>query len=1283
MKVNYPILFIIIFFTFQLSARDNLQPYPGKCKTSLKYLYWTGEVDNDFFNEKNWRIAIQNPIRINLDGSIDWGSIREWYNKPKHVIWLVRHDRWFNAHPRSGTIDPGQPIKHNLYAENANLEVNGDVVFDCNENGLTLKSSTLVHNNQWNSGVVSLDKESTVHFNLEQQSHEGVKYNLLDARSWIYFHQNNPNELLTNAIESLYQNHEITELNSVRIDQYYQAGSVYRRESVTYAPLTVYNGNNNTGNSAEIPYYNIYEGASIPEGMDNSITSFTLKRGFQATFAIEENGTSMSKVYIASEEDLVIDNLPLALQNNISFIRVMPWEWVVKRGTGGYYDGLNAGWYYNWGNSADSEPNYHYAPMTWGAGPTRPDGINRIIAKQDVNQLLGFNESDNCEDQSGQFNNLCEPEVAVAYYENIMGTGLRLGTPAPRENGPFGWLDEFAQIAKDRNVRFDFVAVHWYDWGSNPRNSPNAPAGEIFDRFKNYLNRVHEKYKLPIWITEFNANPNRGNATQEEFLRLALPYLESLEYVERYAYFQPNPKNSSTPNEPAYFYDDAGNLTNIGNLYLNQKSTASIPELSYEAPNNLEGIDQPFEEEDPIVIAFEAECSPYLGNQASLLADETASNNYYLKLDEDKEGAKDLAKQVHFEFELDTADTYRIWVRYKSSTGTNSSIHAYVDGSEEYDALGGLNSNNFRWEQLPRFYNFEEGNHRLTIELEDNRFLFDAVALISGSGDIDLLPKDGESCIPPDDRWGANDTDITYFQEAEASNPLRESWQIRSNDKAIGGAFIQSELSSVSTPPAASAHAVFNFEIAESDAYEVWGKVQALETSSDAFWVKVDDGSFLRWDNLKNEDFLWYWKKVHNSYPNEDRSNPFFLDSGVHSVTIAYNEANTKIDRIAISSVDKSPALEDPNVLLGDTQLSFEAENALLIGDHTIGDCDQASNAQQVRPANAETNRIRFENVSFSKPGIRTLQITYMSANSRVFGLVVNNVKLPDQTVESSGAWCFGSGETAVYEVEVELQAGANSIEITGAGSSAPFIDKISFKSGPLYNMEAEMAVLNGNATVQSCENASNGAYVNTLEFSGNSIEFQNISVSSSGRYEINIDYISKNERQMHLFVDGKLQGLIDFRSSGEWCFQGGTPTTFSKIINLDAGTHTILLGNAGVAAPLVDKISIVEISSEGESMDQTLSRTSPSELQQDIEAIEIAPNPVYPGESVSVFMPDGFDRKVRVEVYDMSGRLVYAKNFQREGDTVKLNPNLNTGQYMFLIIENNGRKVSKYLIVK
>ena len=64
-------------------------------------------------------------------------------------------------------------------------------------------------------------------------------------------------------------------------------------------------------------------------------------------------------------------------------------------------------------------------------------------------------------------------------------------------------------------------------------------------------------------------------------MQLALPYLESLDYVERYAWFEPN-------SDVADYEDASGNLTNVGNTYKNHNSTASIPEAIWTENNNLE-----------------------------------------------------------------------------------------------------------------------------------------------------------------------------------------------------------------------------------------------------------------------------------------------------------------------------------------------------------------------------------------------------------------------------------------------------------------------------------------------------------------------------------------------------------------------------------------------------------------------------------------------------------------------------------------------------------------------
>lgn len=1271
MRTNYFyfLFFLVLGIHVRTEGKDlSKSSPPYGCDETSQYLYWTGEQDSDFFNENNWRITNQVPSQ-NEEGGLPY--CLPGANKEDYQICLAKQDPAKDKHPENGSVDPETKIKYNLYAEGATIEANGAILFSCDGKGLTLSGSE-IHIQNWENGVLSLNNKSTVY--LEQEQNFGYsKFNLLDAESWIYFYKNNPVALKSTQESFMVADSTATLNENIKFDQYYQEGAVVRQLNDSYAPLQVYTGSNLSGSSGLIKADKIYSGGSIPEGLDNSISSFKLKRGYQATFAIQENGTSMSKVYIASEEDLVINDLPVALQNTISFIRVVRWEWIVKKGTGGYINDLNAGWYYNWNNNQITEANYQYVPMAWGASGASSSAINKVIEKDDVSHLLGFNESDNCNDQSGQYNNLCDPAVAVAYYEKLMGTGLRLGTPAPRENGPFGWLDDFNKIAKERNVRFDFVAFHWYDWGSNPASTPNASASVIFNRFKNYLERVHDQYNLPIWITEFNANPNRSNATQEAFLKLALPYLESLDYVERYAYFQPN-------GGEADYKDASGNLTNIGELYLAHQSTPSIPELSYSAPNNLEGLDKPFEEKDPIVMSFEAECSEYLGNQLVPTEDENASNNYYLQLDTSREGATSIARQVQFNINVATASTYRLWIRYKSSNGTNTGVKVDVDESGKYETINGLKHADFDWEKLPRYFDLSTGDHRITIEIPNDRFLFDAIALISDSGSVDLIPQDANTCTPPENRWGASQTDITYFQEAENANPLGSDWKTDYSPTAINGAYIQSDRTATDMPPEASGYAAFNFDIAESDRYEIWGKIQALTDDSDSFWVKVDDGDFKKWDHLKSEIYSWYWKKFHSSVDVEDRELSYFLKAGTHQVIIAYNEANTKIDRIAVSSFGKSPATEDPNVIFPDANLEFESEDAILVGGTSIVNCAQSSNGQQVKINQGPTNLIRFEGIGVALAGTYNLKVNYMSANSRYFGLIVNGEQQPRQQVPSSGSWCYADGVPGVYEVDVELKAGENTIEITGTYDDVPFIDKIGISRDLYYEMEAEDSQILGNSTIQNCDAASNGQYVNLnpSSYGGNAISFNDINIQNAGAYTLKIDYMTAGNRPALLQVnDGDVQN-IDFQTSGEWCYNGGTPGTREVTVDLKSGTNSILIKKSGDLAPLIDRISILANDQSAVASAILISDSVSEESD-----MVIFPNPVDSGAEFSIAVPSTMAKGVIVTIYDMSGNMRFQQQYSdRQDDMIRLQPILITGTYVVSLTDGN-YSYSKLLSVR
>lgn len=183
-------------------------------------------------------------------------------------------------------------------------------------------------------------------------------------------------------------------------------------------------------------------------------------------------------------------------------------------------------WAYNWGSSTPSIPSsFEYVPMLWGTGSDHSNGwqeaATSAIAKGSKH-LLAFNEPD----LPAQSN--LDPGAAAAGYKTFMqpfAGQAKLGSPAVT-NGPapmgIAYLKSFLEACSGCTV--DFIPLHWYDSASNV-------AG-----FKQHVSDMRDAAGgRKLWITEFGASGSTDE--QEAFLKEAIPWLDSQDYVERYAYF--------------------------------------------------------------------------------------------------------------------------------------------------------------------------------------------------------------------------------------------------------------------------------------------------------------------------------------------------------------------------------------------------------------------------------------------------------------------------------------------------------------------------------------------------------------------------------------------------------------------------------------------------------------------------------------------------------------------------------------------------------------------------
>jgi hypothetical protein len=513
---------------------------------------WSGAAnDNNFFTEANW---IDSNTGVAPTGNpINGGTV---INRP-FIISNV-----------STTI---------IAASEINLGTTGS---------LTITNATIIAN-AIRGGVININENGYLNLELSNALRTTLtEINLNSGIGWVrtkliapsVIQSTNIGQFKVNTVAASYP-------SNLRLDNYYFGGTVIRSNVSSTSPVTFYDRQNLEGTTVSLAVDIVHSGNAITN-LNNKIESFVLKKGFMLTIADDPEGTGKSKNYIASESDLTVNKLPTHLLNGVSFARVVPWNWVSKKGIGSnsLISGLDNTWFYRWSNDGSSTIEVENPPMAWGVSAADDDADIEIYkTKYKSTHVLGFNEPDNCADQSGQYRNLCQEDVAIGYYRNLMKSGLRIVSPAGRENAPKNgqWLHNFYNKATAQDIRIDVIAVHWYDWSNNPEVNTNPTAQQVFDRFKAYLTDVYSRFGLPIWITEFNANPNRSNAINLAFMELALPYLETLDYVERYAWFEP-------VSDVADYFDGSKNLTNVGTFYKNQVSTPSIPETTISDSNNID-----------------------------------------------------------------------------------------------------------------------------------------------------------------------------------------------------------------------------------------------------------------------------------------------------------------------------------------------------------------------------------------------------------------------------------------------------------------------------------------------------------------------------------------------------------------------------------------------------------------------------------------------------------------------------------------------------------------------
>jgi hypothetical protein len=187
-------------------------------------------------------------------------------------------------------------------------------------------------------------------------------------------------------------------------------------------------------------------------------------------------------------------------------------------------------WFYGWGTKpkqsfSDCAGIYDsgFVPQLWGG--------KHVLTKEiwhPADALLGFNEPDNHEESH------LTPTDAAALWPDLEWRASqlnipRIGSPATTTativdgNKQIKWYDEF--FAACKSCKIDFLVVHMYKTN--------------VEKAKATLTALHERYKLPLWVKEFNNGglwSGKGIDDQLEYMEELVKFMEASSFIERYAW---------------------------------------------------------------------------------------------------------------------------------------------------------------------------------------------------------------------------------------------------------------------------------------------------------------------------------------------------------------------------------------------------------------------------------------------------------------------------------------------------------------------------------------------------------------------------------------------------------------------------------------------------------------------------------------------------------------------------------------------------------------------------
>jgi hypothetical protein len=124
--------------------------------------------------------------------------------------------------------------------------------------------------------------------------------------------------------------------------------------------------------------------------------------------------------------------------------------------------------------------------------------------------------------------------------------------------------------------------------------------------------------------------------------------------------------------------------------------------------------------------------------------------------------------------------------------------------------------------------------------------------------------------------------------------------EIHRDPGASGGSYVTAATGSNARKDVpASGRTTLQFQVRHAGAFKLWGRLIAPTRADDSFWLQVDDGPWIQWNDIP-AGAGWHWAELVDD--RASRAPTFDLAAGSHTLTVAYREDGAKLDRLLVTS---------------------------------------------------------------------------------------------------------------------------------------------------------------------------------------------------------------------------------------------------------------------------------------------------------------------------------------------------------------------------------------------